>query len=146
MAKIIKIICATRGGEASRNTEDYAIQLAKERNAELTFLYVVETSFVDRIAAPVVVDVEAQIERMGDFLLAAVQERAAREGVHAQMIHRHGPVREEIKNCISEEGADIVVLGRPRGEEAVFAETGVSPFAEELERETGAQVILVGED
>jgi len=140
-----KILCATRGGEASRNTEDYAIQLAKEQGAELMFLYVVETSFMDRMAAPVVVDVEAQIERMGVFLLAAVQERAAKEGVEARMVHRHGPVREEIRDCILEEGADIVVLGRPRGEEAIFAETGVSPFAEELARETGAQVILVGE-
>ena len=140
-----KIICATRGGEASRSTEDYAIQLAKEQGAELTFLYIVETSFMNRMAAPVVVDVEAQIERMGDFLLAAVRERAAKEGVRARVVHRHGPVREEIKNCILEEGADTVVLGRPRGEEAIFAETGVSPFAEELERETGAQVILGGE-
>lgn len=140
-----KIICATRGGEASRSTEDYAIALAKEQGAELLFLYIVETSFMNRMAAPVVVDVEAQIERMGDFLLAAVQERAAKEGVRAHVVHRHGPVPVEIKNCILEEGADIVVLGRPRGEEAVFAETGVSPFAEELERETGTQVILVGE-
>ena len=140
-----KILCATRGGEVSRSTEDYAIRLARERKAELIFLYVVETSFVDRIAESVVVDVEAQIERMGDFLLAAVQERAAKEGVEARVVHRHGPVREEIGDCILEEGADIVVLGRPRGEEAIFAETGVSPFAEELERETGAQVILVGE-
>ena len=140
-----KIICATRGGEASRSTEDYAIALAKERDAELVFLYVVETSFMDRIAAPVVVDVGAQIEKLGDFLLAVVQERAAREGVQARVLHRHGRVREEIKNCILEEGADIVVLGRPRGEESIFAETGVSPFAEELERETGAEVILVGE-
>lgn len=140
-----KILCATRGGEASRRTEDYAIALAKERRAELVFLYVVETGFVDRIAEPVVVDVEAQIEKMGEFLLAAVQERAAREGVRARAVHRHGPVRQEIENCIREEGANIVVLGRPRGEQAIFAETGVSPFAEELRKETGAEVILVGE-
>lgn len=140
-----KILCATRGGEASRRTEDYAIQLAKETEAELVFLYIVETSFVDRIAEAVVVDVEAQIERMGEFLLAAVQERAAMKGVKARAAHRHGPVRREIKACILEEGADTVVLGRPRGEEALFAETGVSPFAEELKEETGAEVILVGE-
>lgn len=140
-----KILCATRGGEASRNTEDYAIMLAKERDAELVFLYVVDTSFMDRTAAPVVVDVEAQIEKMGDFLLAVVQERAAKEGVRTRVLHCQGRVREEIRNCILEEGADTVVLGRPHGEESIFAETGVSPFAEELERETGAQVILVGE-
>jgi nucleotide-binding universal stress UspA family protein len=140
-----KIICATRGGEASRRTEDYAIALAKERDAELVFLYVVETSFINQTAAPVVVDVEAEIEKLGDFLLAAVQERATREGVRARVVNRHGPVRQEIRDCIREEGADTIVLGRPRGEEATFAETGLSPFAEELERETGARVILVGE-
>jgi len=37
------IVCATRGGEASRATEDKAIAIARQSGARLAFLYVVDT-------------------------------------------------------------------------------------------------------
>ncbi|HIQ01546.1 MAG TPA: hypothetical protein EYH30_05385, partial [Anaerolineales bacterium] len=43
-----KILCATRGGEASYRTQDAAIALARERGDSLIFLYVVDTHFLDR--------------------------------------------------------------------------------------------------
>ena len=138
-----KIICATRGGEISRSTEDRAIELAQERGDELIFLYVVDISFLDTIAHEVVVDIEGGIEKMGDFLLAMAQERAAAQGVEARAIHRRGQVRHEIKAAILEEKADTLVMGRPAGEEAVFAQRGISPFAERMAAETGVEVVLV---
>ncbi|GAG61564.1 unnamed protein product [marine sediment metagenome] len=38
-----KIVCATRGGKASKKTEERAIEIAKATNAKLTFIHVVNT-------------------------------------------------------------------------------------------------------
>jgi hypothetical protein len=65
-----KILCATRGGEASYRSQDAAIALAKERGDELVFLYVVDLRFLDKTSAPIVVDVEKEMGKMGRFLLA----------------------------------------------------------------------------
>jgi hypothetical protein len=52
-----KILCATRGGEASYRTQDAAVALAKERGDELVFLFVADISFLNQTAAPLVVDI-----------------------------------------------------------------------------------------
>ena len=138
-----KILCATRGGEASIKTQDEAIRLAKERGDELMFLYVVDLDFMNKTAAFMVVDVGGEVGKMGQFLLTMAQERARQQGVEAKAIRREGNTREEIKAAIKEEGADLVVLGRPSGERNVFAEESLRAFADEIEKETGAKVVLV---
>jgi len=138
-----KILCATRGGEASIKTQDEAIRLAKERGDELMFLYVVDLDFMNKTAAFMVVDVGGEVGKMGQFLLTMAQERARQQGVEAKAIRREGNTREEIKAAIKEEGVDLVVLGRPSGERNVFAEESLRAFADEIEKETGAKVVLV---
>lgn len=64
-----KILCATRGGEASYRTQDAAIALAKERGDTLLFLYVVDLHFLDKTAAPIVVDVGNEVTKMGAALV-----------------------------------------------------------------------------
>jgi nucleotide-binding universal stress UspA family protein len=134
-----KILCATRGGEASYRTQDQAIALAKERGDELLFLYIVDLEFLDRASAPLVVDVENDIARMGEFLLLMAQERAEKQGVNAEITWRQGTVREELKNAAREEGVTLVVLGRPVGEADVFEVAGLEAFAAEIQAETGIE-------
>ena len=139
-----RILCATRGGEVSIRTQEEAIRLAKERSCELLFLYVVDTSFLDKTAAPVVVDMSGEMERMGDFLLAMAQERAKEQGVEAKILHRRGNIREEIKAAVREGDIDTVVLGHPLGREKdLFDEEELESFASEIERETGVKVVIV---
>jgi nucleotide-binding universal stress UspA family protein len=138
-----KILCATRGGEASRRTQDRAIALAKERGDELVFLYVVDIHFLDKTAAPIVVDVENEVTKMGEFLLLMAQERAAAQGVTAGAISRSGKVREELKQAALEEGASLVLLGRPAGDESVFHLASLQDFAAEVEAETGVETRIV---
>ncbi len=137
-----KILCATRGGEASWRTQDKAIKLAKERGDELIFLYVADMSFLDKTAAPVVVDVEGGVERMGAFLLAMAEERARERGLEVQTVIREGKTREEIKAAAKELEVDCVVLGLP-AEVGVFQEESIRAFAREIEEEAGAEVVLV---
>ncbi|MBN1135748.1 MAG: universal stress protein [Anaerolineae bacterium] len=138
-----KILCATRGGEDSQRTQMAAITLAKEQGDELIFLYVADASFLDNIAAAVVVDVQAELDQMGRFQLAIAQEQAAEQGVEAQIAIRHGHLREELIKAAKELGATFVVLGSPQQETAVFEESDLYAFVAEVETQTGAQVLVV---
>jgi nucleotide-binding universal stress UspA family protein len=138
-----KILCATRGGDESYKTRESAIALAKKRGDELIFLYVADASFLDRTAAPVVVDVEEELEQMGRFQLAMAQEQAAEEGLEAQIAVRHGHLREELIRAARELGATSVVLGRPQRETAVFDDADFQAFAVELKAKTGAEVLVL---
>lgn len=137
------ILCATRGGEDSQHAQQAAIALAKERGDGLTFLYVADVSFLAQIAAPVVVDIEAELDQMGRFQLAMAREQAAEQGVDAQVAIRHGHLRPELIKAARELSATLIVLGRPRGRTAIFDEANLQLFAADLALETGAEVRLL---
>jgi nucleotide-binding universal stress UspA family protein len=138
-----KILCATRGGEASYRTQDKAIALAKERGDTLLFLYVADLHFLDKTAASIVVDVGNEVTKMGEFLLLMAQERAREAGVEASLITREGDVREQIKAAAVEEGVDLVVLGRPTDETSRFKLEALWAFAAEIEEETGIPAVIL---
>jgi nucleotide-binding universal stress UspA family protein len=135
-----KILCATRGGEEGAATRAAAIDLARELNYTLVFLYVADASFLDRIAAPLVVDVEAELERMGRFQLAMARSQAASAGVEAEAVIRRGRLQAEIITAARDLDATIVVLGKPGGGAPVFDDDALRSFAMRLQNETGAEV------
>ena len=140
-----RILCATRGGEASHRTQDAAIALAKEQGDELIFMYVADYSFLNQTAAPLVVDVEARLVRMGEFLLLMAQERAAVQGISAQTVVREGRLRAELVGAAKELEVDLIVLGRSVNlhRQAIFDETALRAFATSLQAITGAEVRIL---
>lgn len=138
-----RILCATRGGEASLRTQDAAIALAKEQGDELVFLFVADISFLNRTAAPLVVDVEERLAKMGRFQLAMAQERAAAQGVTAQALVRRGRLRAELVAAAKELAADLIILGRPLDRQAIFDQTALQAFAVGLQAVTGAEVRIL---
>ena len=139
-----RILCATRGGEASYRTQDAAIALAKERGDELLFIFVVDVCFLDKTARAVRPDVVAEeMSRMGEFLLAMAQERAQEQGVSADYLLRRGGFRDELKATAREEGVDLVVLGQPAGTGSAFVPADLEAFAAEIEAETGVETVIV---
>jgi nucleotide-binding universal stress UspA family protein len=116
--------------------------LAKERGDTLLFLYVVDLHFLDKTAAPIVVDVGDEVQEMGEFLLLIAKERAEEQGVTAKTISRKGEVREEIKKVAQEEGVSLVMFGRPAGQESAFQLAELEEYAAEIERETGIETII----
>jgi nucleotide-binding universal stress UspA family protein len=140
-----RILCATRGGEASHRTQDAAIALAKEQGDDLIFLYVADSSFLNQTAAPLVVDVESRLVKLGKFLLLMAQERAAAQGISAQTVVREGRLRAELVGAARELEVDLIVLGRPvdRHQEAVFDDTALQAFAVSLQTITGAEVRIL---
>ena len=137
------ILCATRGGEASYKTQQAAIALAKERGDDIVYLYIIDLSFLNKTAAPIVVNIENELEEMGRFFLLMATEKAADQGINARSIIRKGIVREEIKKAIVEEEVNLVVFGRPVGEGSSFQMESLEAFLAEIKEETQIDAIMV---
>jgi len=136
------VLCATRGGEASIPTQEKAINLAKTGGDELAFLYVADSSFLNKTAAAVVIDVDEELMHMGEFMLTMAVERAAERGVAAQPIIRAGVIREVLPVVARELGATTIVLGRPAGESSRFQESEFERFCQLIEKEAEATVVV----
>ncbi len=142
------IICAIRGGPASRNTIARAISLAKETGEPLFFLYVVNLDFMASSSSSRVQTISEEMRQMGEFILLMAQSRAAEKGVEARPVIREGEVEEQIVKVAQEVGADYVVLGRPASAEAgnVFSLEKISGLADKIRKETGAEVVFAEVD
>jgi nucleotide-binding universal stress UspA family protein len=107
------IVCATRGGEASRTTEDRAIALARERDADLVFLYVVDASFAYGQGGKLSFDtVEDEVHAIGDLVLEQARRRARKQGIAARSEIRTGPVADEIQRFVEgHHHVDTLVVG-----------------------------------
>lgn len=139
-----KILCATRGGEASRRTQDAVIAMAKETGASILFLFVVDVEFLKLTARGVRPDVvSTEMEHMGEFLLALACERAAAQGVHADMCLRHGSLVEALESAAREEGVDAIAFGRPAGIESSFALADLQRLAARIEENTGVKTYIL---
>mgnify|MGYP005856833455 CR=1 FL=1 len=137
-----KILCATRGGEASIRTQQAAIQRAKEDGDELIFLFVVDVEFMAQADYALRPDVVLhEMEHMGEFLMLMAVERAEQAGILARYLIRHGALREELIGAIEEEAITTLVLGRPADEHSTFDRLArLEAFARDLARATGIEV------
>jgi nucleotide-binding universal stress UspA family protein len=137
------ILCPTRGGKASYPNQDCAIALAKQRGADLLFLYVTNVQFLGLTALPKVVDIEAELEEMGDFLLAMAQERARKAGVKASTTVRSGVFRTVLKEVLEEYPIETIVIGTSSQSTGVVTPHFVKQLAEEVSRESGVEFIVL---
>ena len=139
-----KILCATRGGEASYRTQDAVIALAKEQDDALVFLYVVDTEFINKTERAVRPDVVAtEMEHMGEFLLAMACERAENEGINAALCVKHGKLAAALKEAAVENEVSMIAFGRPAGEESRFLLDDLQKLASEITEEIGIDTYII---
>jgi nucleotide-binding universal stress UspA family protein len=138
-----KILTPTRGGEASQPNQDRAIQIAKDEGAELYFLYIADVSFLDRLASPVLVDMEAELSEMGEFVLAIAQERAEKQGVEAQALVHSGVFSEVIAMVIEEHDIDTLILGSPEEKTGITTREYLTDLSEELGERFDLEILLL---
>ena len=86
------IVCATRGGEAGRRTQERAIALAKERRAGLIFLCVFDPGFAGPLNSTLSAAVLAEQQWLGRALVSVAQARAREQGVEAGAVVASGVV------------------------------------------------------
>lgn len=137
------ILCATRGGEASIQTQQRAIELARARGAKLVFVFVSDVSFLDGYTAPRVPAMEDEMRHLGEFLLLMAKERAQKAGVEVDTVVREGVFRTALIEAAKQYGASVIVLGRPAEHSLTtldYLETEIKPA---IAKATGAEVLIV---
>ena len=141
MTKII--LCPTRGGKDSFPNQDRAIAIAKERGAEVLFLYITNVEFLGLTAAPKIIDIEDELDEMGEFMLTMAQERAEKASVNALTLVQRGQFREVLIDVIEERQIDTVVLGSSAGGTGMVTAEYVHNLADEIRGITGVEFIVV---
>ena len=145
------VICAVRGGEESRGTVTYAINLALEFGSRLTFFHVMDAEFLGSasITMTSVRTIYQELYEMGVFAMLILCDRASRRGVeNVDYIVRNGDIRANLYDLAVETKAEIMVMGYPTRSPGanVFKLDGLKDFAEKLEQDSGLEIILVKPD
>jgi len=138
------ILCATRGGEASLESQDAAIALAKQADDELVFIYVYDVEFLTHANYALREDVVAdELNRMAEFLMTMAVDRAKAQGLSSRSVIREGEFRAELLSALQEEEARLLILGRPGEDEGSFALDHLSELARRLQEDSGIPVRIL---
>ena len=141
------IVCATRGGAGSRAVQEQAVRHAIERGQNLIFLYVVDTSGLSEADETLREAVEIELDWLGRTLLRIAQIRAENEGTASTVVIRQGRAVAEICSFISEQAAELLLLGAPRGTTAsIIGDDPIEILAERICQQTGVPVEVVRPD
>lgn len=103
-----------------------------------------DISFLNQTTAPLLVDVESRLEKLGQFQLVMAQERVAEQDIKARAIVRTGQWRAELVAVAEETGATLIVMGGSLGPDAAFEDSAIQVFAADLQTETGVEVRILG--
>ena len=137
------IVCATRGGEGSEPTTDYAISRAKELKLPLVFLYIADVEFMKYTEMGRTSLVADEVRKMGEFIMLTMVERAEQQGVAAEYAVRQGEFRAQLVDYIKERQPQLLVLGCPLPDSCYFQPDALAKLAEEIKEETGVEVELM---
>jgi nucleotide-binding universal stress UspA family protein len=139
------IVCATRGGEAGRRTQERAIALARERGAELIFLCVFDPSFAGPLNPALAGAVAQEQQWLGRALMSVAQARAREQGVEAGAVVLSGTVLDCIEEYLCESGASMLVIGEAKIDSSLstFRHGMVRSCARHVEHNTSVEVVVV---
>ncbi len=146
--KLNQILCAVRGGPESRETVTYAIDLALQTGARLTFFHALDAEFLDYATIGPLSVVYQELVEMGKFTMLILVDRAQRRGVaEVNYVVREGNIRKQLLQAAIETKAEVMVLGRPTRSptQNVFKFDEMESFAAELATEGKLRLILVPE-
>jgi nucleotide-binding universal stress UspA family protein len=111
------IICATKGSKESQVAEDKAIELAKQNNSRLVFLYIIDIELLDKggdVSEGAIEDLESGMKNIGNVILESAVEKAVESGLLSHNVSKaevKGNFIEEIKKQVEQHDAEIVVIG-----------------------------------
>jgi len=137
------VLCAIRGGPECQPTIAQAISLAQETGLPVHFLYIVNRDLLSSANRAQGRAISGQIRQMGRSVLRTALAWASTEDVTAHGVIRQGDVGDEIASLCRDLGADYLVIGRPQPHEErnVFSEDLLPEFIEQIEKQTGAEVV-----
>jgi nucleotide-binding universal stress UspA family protein len=139
------IVCATRGSEASRRTQERAIALALEQGASLIFLYIVDPAFIKIVDATLIEVVLDELAQLGRGLLRIAQARALERGLQADIAIRQGAIRATMEDFLREVKASLIIIGAPQRSSSapVFNSEAITQLVQHIREATGVEAIVV---
>jgi hypothetical protein len=108
-------------------------------------LYVSDVRFLEQVASPVLVDVQEELDELGDFMLTMAQERAAQAGVQAVTEVRQGVFREALKAAIQAHHISTVILGSAAAGTGLTTAVYLEELSVWIHDQTGAEVFVASE-
>jgi len=146
MSAYRKIVCATRGGKASKKTEERAIEIAKATGAKLTFIHIVNTdlNFLKSSTGKIVLDtVQDDLRECGRLILNIAQNRAKKAGISAKIEIREGIISEQIEDFLEKrKDINLLVIGCTT-EEGKSSVGEARKLAERIRKDLGIDVLLL---
>jgi nucleotide-binding universal stress UspA family protein len=135
-----RVLVPTDGSSASEGAVDHAIEIAKQYDATLHAIYVVDTAAYTSLEVGSDIVIEALREE-GTNVVEAVKSKAESAGVTVETTVETGIVHRRIVDYVNEEDIDLVVMG-------THGRTGVGRFllgsvAEKVVRTADAPVMTV---
>lgn len=141
-----QILCAVRGGPESRDTVTYAIDLALETGARLTFFHALDAEFLGYATIGPLSVIYKELQEMGEFTMLILVDRAQRRGVQeVDYVMSEGNVRRQLRQAAIRTEAKVMVMGRPTRSPGsnVFQLREIEEFAAELATEGELELRLV---
>ena len=138
------IVCASRGGEGSRAALKAATEYAREANAIVRFLYVVDDANfadVDPVLKPAL---HKEVMWAGRALMELASRRGQTAGITSEVVILEGQTRYEIITYMLANKVKALFLGAPRGTTAnIFGDDEIEVFAADIEKQTSARVAII---
>ena len=142
-----KIVCGVTASAHSQKAALEAARLARQDGAELVYVYAVDLEFLTggKLGSLSQDVIGASLEALGVHIVNYAEQIAAAQGVKPKKIVRRGKVLDILKLVMSEEKADLLILGH---EERTFFEKAlfkgdVEDHVQELKARTGAEVKII---
>ncbi|MEW6001220.1 MAG: universal stress protein [Nitrospirota bacterium] len=115
---ISKILVATDGSETAMKAAKFAVSLARQVNASITLLSVIDRSLFISLTIPKVATPTHLIEPIEDFLRQAAEAYmeeivtlCERSGIQAETVVKSGHPVDEIIKGAEKSKADLIVMG-----------------------------------
>ncbi|MBI5602053.1 MAG: universal stress protein [Deltaproteobacteria bacterium] len=140
------IVCGVTGSEHSQKAALEAARLAKENGAALIYVYAVDTTFLKGMTVELTPDFALKtLEHLGGHILERAEALSLAEGVTPKKILRPGAILEVLKQVLSEEGADLLIIGHEERSffEKVLFNGAVEDHVQELINQTGVSVQVI---
>jgi nucleotide-binding universal stress UspA family protein len=140
------ILCAVRGGPESRETVTYAIDLALQHDARLTFFRAMDAEFLNHATVGPLSVIYRELREVARFAMLILCDRANRRGVtEVDYVVREGDVRAQLRLRAAEACGELLVMGHPTRSPGsnVFKAAELKAFVAELEQAGNLRVIVV---
>jgi nucleotide-binding universal stress UspA family protein len=140
------IVCAVRGRPESRITVTWAVDLALEHQARLTFLHVIDAEFLEHATVAPLSVIYAELVEMARFAMLVLCDRAQRRGVkEVDHIVLEGDIRKQLRQFAADTQADLMIMGTPTPGPGknIFKEDELKQFIHEMEQWGNIRIMQV---